>query len=99
MACVSGRTYFAMSSLRSAKTSRKGRVSRLGADSSRERHFIKHWSVASKSSLRLATVLLHPRHLHPCQPSGEAGLAHLLEHFFHLRVLAQKVVHFLHAGA
>src|SRR5580692_1653216 len=40
MACVSGGTYFAMRSLRSAKISRNGRVSVPGRDSSRERHFI-----------------------------------------------------------
>src|SRR4030081_2906177 len=40
MACVSGGTYFAISSLRSARMSRSGRVSVSGLDSSRERHFI-----------------------------------------------------------
>src|SRR5580658_3813680 len=40
MACVSGRTYFAMSSFRSAKISRNGRMSVAGADSSSERHFM-----------------------------------------------------------
>src|ERR1700683_768341 len=40
MACVSGRTYFAMSSFRSAKISRSGRMSVVGADSSSERHFM-----------------------------------------------------------
>src|SRR5579872_3203874 len=40
MAWVSGGTYFAMSSLRSAKISQSGRESTPGADSSRERHFI-----------------------------------------------------------
>src|SRR5882762_11483980 len=43
--------------------------------------------------------LLHSRKLHPCHSPGEAGLAHLLEHFFHLSVLAEQVVDFLHAGA
>src|SRR6202795_4603008 len=43
--------------------------------------------------------LLHSRKLHPCHSPREAGLAHLLEHFFHLGVLAKQVVDFLHARA
>ena len=35
----------------------------------------------------------------PASLRREAGLAHLLEHLSHLRVLAQQIVHFLHAGA
>src|ERR1035438_8907698 len=40
MACVSGGAYFVISSLRSARISRRGRVSSPGLDSSRDRHFI-----------------------------------------------------------
>jgi len=42
---------------------------------------------------------LHSRELHPCHPPRETGLAHLLEHLFHLRVLAEQVIHFLDAGS
>src|ERR1700730_10101269 len=43
--------------------------------------------------------LLHSRKLHPCHSAGETWFAHLLEHFFHLSVLAKQVVDFLHAGS
>src|SRR6266849_9335688 len=123
MACVSGGTYFAISSLRSARISRRGRMSVSGLDSSRERHFISRarrtdrdpsttlpFASLATTSLRmtsgyryagncnrpLTTDLLHPRHLHPRQSPREARLPHLLEHLFHLRVLAKKIVYFLH---
>src|SRR5215831_21250697 len=44
-------------------------------------------------------LLLHSRQLHSRQATREAGLAHLLEHLFHLRVLAEQIVDFLNAGA
>src|ERR1700690_3774509 len=42
---------------------------------------------------------LHSGKLHPRHSPRKAGLAHLLEHFLHLRILAEQVVDFLHAGA
>src|SRR5215831_17165607 len=45
------------------------------------------------------TQCLHSRKLHPGQPPAEAGLAHVLKHFAHLRVLAEKLVHFLNSRA
>src|SRR5208282_5965624 len=57
----------------------------------------------SRRSTTLGSILIrsasHSRQLHSCQATREARLAHLLEHFFHLRVLAEKIVYFLHAGA
>jgi hypothetical protein len=41
----------------------------------------------------------HSRQLHPRHPAREAGLAHLLEHLLHLRVLAEQIIHFLHSCA
>src|ERR1700675_4384404 len=113
MACVSTGTYFAISSLRSARMSRSGRMSVSEIDSSRERHFISTNTPepsAAKAEFRIrlsgtATAVpfpepqLHSRQLHPRHPSGETGLAHLLEHLFHLRVLAEQVIHFLHGGS
>src|SRR6202041_2371511 len=113
MACVSAGTYFAISSLRSAKMSRSGRRSDSETDSSRERHFISTNYLepsAAESEFRIrlsgtATAVpfpgpqLHSRQLHPPHPPREAGLAHLLEHLFHLRVLAKQVIHFLDGGA
>src|SRR5580658_3786933 len=47
---------------------------------------------------RLSTNdLLHPRKLHPRHSPRETRLAHLLEHFSHLRVLSKQVIDFLHA--
>ena len=43
--------------------------------------------------------LPHARQLHSGQLAAEAGFAHVLEHFAHLGVLAQELVHFLHAGS
>src|SRR6266481_9046119 len=40
----------------------------------------------------------HARQFHPRQLAAEAGLTHVLEHFAHLGVLPEKLVHFLHAG-
>src|ERR1017187_4489307 len=42
---------------------------------------------------------LYSRQLHPRHSASETGLAHLLEHLFHLRVLAEQVIYFLHSGA
>src|SRR5271168_4351910 len=42
---------------------------------------------------------LHSRKLHPRHAPRKTRLAHLLEHFFHLRVLTKQGVDFLHAGA
>src|SRR5271165_1542321 len=57
------------------------------------------WVVLATDHWPLATALLHPRQLHPRQPAREAGLAHLLEHLLHLRVLAKQIVYFLHGRA
>jgi hypothetical protein len=35
-------------------------------------------------------------HLHPRQLAHHVAFAHLLEHFPHLGVLAEKIVYFLH---
>ena len=40
-----------------------------------------------------------PGNFIPAMPPRKAGLAHLLEHFFHLRILPKQIVDFLHAGA
>src|SRR5260370_23022379 len=42
---------------------------------------------------------LHARKFHPRHTTRKTRLAHLLEHFFHLRVLPEQVINFLHAGA
>src|SRR5580704_1783009 len=114
MACVSVGTYLAMSSFRSAKISRSGRMSVDGPDSSRERHFIKSAVSSQPSAFRkfeqpysdvpynqepsAQRLLLRSRHLHPSQPSGKTGFPDLLEHLFHLDILAQQIVDLLHAG-
>src|SRR4029077_12660757 len=100
MVCVSAGTYLAMSSLRSAKILLSGPMSALGTDSSRERHFIKAVASGQRSEqLRrcghTTNYSLHARHLHSRQSPREAGLAHLLEHLLHLRILAKQIVHFL----
>jgi hypothetical protein len=38
-------------------------------------------------------------HLHARQLAQHVALAHLPEHFSHLRVLAEQIVHFLHRPA
>src|SRR3954463_8143465 len=45
------------------------------------------------------SAVSHSRHLHAGQFAGEAGLADLLEHLSHLSILAEQIVHFLHAGS
>ena len=52
-----------------------------------------------RSNWQLWQIPLNPRKLHPRHAPREARLAHLLEHFLHLRVLAQQIVDFLHTGA
>src|SRR5260370_2548853 len=42
---------------------------------------------------------LHAGKFPPRHSPRKTRLAHLLEHFFHLRVLPEQVVDFLHAGA
>jgi hypothetical protein len=43
------------------------------------------------------TDQLHSWHFHSSESFGEAWLGHRLEHLSHLRVLTEKVVHFLDA--
>src|SRR5713101_6629879 len=42
---------------------------------------------------------LHARKFHPRHPTRKTRLAHLLEHFLHLRILPEQVINFLHGGA
>src|SRR5437868_11637314 len=39
---------------------------------------------------------LHSRQFHSCHPPREAWFAHLLEHLFHLRILTEQIIDFLH---
>src|SRR6266404_3508975 len=65
----------------------------------RGRKFSDRILSVSKMGSRILAPLLHSWKLHPSHSPREAGLAHLLEHFFHLSVLTEQVVDFLHAGA
>src|SRR5438477_6696650 len=115
MAWISAGTYLEMSALRSAKISARERDSFARLTSSRERHFIGVVShqpsafrqtrvairvfriqCAQYQSWNLESLLSQ---LHSCELPREIAFAHLLKHFSHLRVLAEEVVHFLHAGA
>src|SRR5271169_3528698 len=42
---------------------------------------------------------LHSWKLHAGKLSRKTGLPHLLKHFSHLRILAQQIIDFLHAGS
>jgi len=51
----------------------------------------------NRQVLTLQLFKLKLPHLHARQLAQHVALAHLLEHLSHLRVLAKKIIHFLHS--
>src|ERR1700722_383311 len=94
-----------MLSLRSAKISRSERGSLRAPDSWRDRHFMGRYATSGcRFVLQHPVELtayhnLHSGELHARHSPREAGFSHLLEHFFHLRILPEQIVDFLYAGA
>src|SRR5258708_21003208 len=75
------------------------RVGKRKISSPQSKHLRLNRFQQGKQGSRLRLPFLHSGKLHPRHSSRKAWFTHLLEHFFHLSVLAEQVVDFLHAGS
>src|SRR5258708_12686322 len=75
------------------------RVGKRKSSSPQSKHLRLNRFQQGKQGSRLRLPFLHSGKLHSRHSSRKAWFTHLLEHFFHLSVLAEQVVDFLHAGS